>query len=199
MVAAGQYVRCLAGDDDTVAPVGTAIDYTYLLAVVAIDIKCMAEQLHLLEGFFVVHRLDGKGLGADDGRGGVRRLLCNSGSTGVGIVALGIAPVAPFVAFYLFADRIECGSEGLHEFVGFFFGAQEHTVFAGDGQLDAVVLVLLADIDGDGLDGGQVAGEDGEFCFDSAAGLGAEVTMLGANNKLHNASQLNQCTPGVGY
>jgi hypothetical protein len=25
------------------------------------------------------------------------------------------------------------------------------------------------------------------------------VTMLGANNKLHNASQLNQCTPGVGY
>ena len=159
----------------------------------------MAEQLHLLEGFFVVHRLDAKGLGADDGRGGVRRLVCNSGSTGVGIVALGIAPVAPFVAFYLFADRIECGSEGLHEFVGFFFGAQEHTVFAGDGQLDAVVLVLLADIDGDGLDGGQVAGEDGEFCFDSAAGLGAEVTMLGANNKLHNASQLNQCTPGVGY
>ena len=106
--------------------------------------------------------------------------------------------MAPFVAFYLFADGIECGSEGLHEFVGFFFGTQEHPVFAGDSQLDAVVLVLLADIDSHGPDGGEVAAEDGEFCFDSAAGLGAEVTMLGANNEFHNASQLNQCTPGWG-
>ena len=114
-------------------------------------------------------------------------------------MTLGIPPMAPFVAFDLFADCVEGGTEGQHEFIGFFFGAQKHTVFAGDSQLDAVVLVLLADIDGDGPDGGQVAGEDGEFCFDSAAGLGAEVTMLGANNKLHNASQLHQCTPGVGY
>ena len=64
----GAVVRCLAGDDDTVAPVSTAIDDTYLLAVVAIDIKCMAEQLHLLEGFFVVHGFDGKRLGAHNRR-----------------------------------------------------------------------------------------------------------------------------------
>ena len=199
MVAAGQYMKCLAGDDDAVAPVGAAIDHAYFLCVVAIDIKCMAEQLHLLERFFVVHGLYAKGFGTDDGWGHKRRLVCHGCCADTRIVALSIAPVAPFVAFYLFADRVDCGIEGLHEFVGFFFGAQEYTVFAGDGQLDAVVLVLLADIDGDGLDGGQVASEDGEFCFDSAAGLGAEVTMLGANNKLHNASQLNQCTPGVGY
>jgi hypothetical protein len=180
----------LGGYDDAVAPIGAAVDDPYLQVVITVYKKRMTEQLHLFERLFVTHGFDLKRLGAHNVVDHWRTDLGHFGGTRRLGVALRVAPVASFVALNVASQCSNALLDGVHELVGSLFGAQQDAVLTHQRQLHPVVLVLLADVDRDRLDGAQVALECVDLFVDAGAGRWAEVAMLGANDEFHNVLPL---------
>jgi hypothetical protein len=92
-----------------------------------------------------------------------------------------------FVALNLAAQGGNGCVNGMHQLVGLFFGTEQNPMLASQRQLHTPVSAMLLDIKGHMLDRAQVAFETSQFGINAGTGGGAEMTMLGANDKFHNA------------